>query len=135
MTLKSMLSLMIVALGSISPKEAIAQNETASYRAAVPKGLGASLSRSEYGWETVTTSENECLLKYKKDIWGLYIYENDSLSKEQTFGHSMLDSHDLNWIMSAKNRKQACLDLLEKKGHLSFLDQGLQWWRRHFGRR
>jgi hypothetical protein len=65
-----------------------------------------------------------------RGVGGFYFYrfEHDELRKEQRLGRHALDGDDIKWIMSAENRKVACMDLLAKNNQLGLLDQLKHWW-------
>jgi hypothetical protein len=124
---ESIAGLMIV--GLLASWAQAQQDDETYYREVVPNGVGAKLSRTDYTAINSKISQTICLDKYKRGEWGFYIFEYDALAKEQRFGKTALDAHDINWIMNFENRRRACMELLEHKRLLSWMDMLRNWWR------
>ena len=68
-----------------------------------------------------------CEAMYQKNNFVEWQCEDEALFKQRTAPH-LLQQSDVKWLANVVNRKNACIDLLAKKGKLGLWDRLSHWW-------
>ena len=100
--------------------------EQTYYRSYVPQGYPA--VRENPTATSASIDLKLCEQMYARGDFIFYLFEGDALRKEKRLGKQSLDGDDIKWIMSAENRKEACLKLLDKANKLSLIDKLRRRW-------
>ena len=73
------------------------------------------------------SSLDVCESMYKKGSFVEWQCESEALFKQRT-APQLLQDYDVKYLANVANRKEACMDLLAKKGELGLWDTISRWW-------